>query len=251
MKNKSAVIVIGIIFSTISAALAQTQTNEPPKPKWTGLLSAGVTLTRGNSDTSLATLTAKADRKAEDNEWHLGLSGAYGQSKVNGVSSTTAQSLDGFVQYNQLFTERFYGYARVEGLRDDVADIRYRVTLSPGAGYYFVKEKTVDLSGEFGPGYIFERLGTNDMNFATLRVAEKFHLQLSDRARCWQTVEWLPQVDDFGNYTINFEAGLEADLNSSKSLSLQFIFDDTYNHKPAAGRLKNDAKLIAAVAYKF
>ena len=74
---------------------------------------------------------------------------------------------------------------------------------------------------------------------------------LSDRSRLWETAEILPQVDDFKNYIVNFEIGVEADLNSAKSMSLRVYLDDTYNNVPAAGRKKNDLKLVAAVAYKF
>ena len=38
-----------------------------------------------------------------------------------------------------MFTDRFYGYARVDALHDGIADVEYRVTLSPGVSYYFAK----------------------------------------------------------------------------------------------------------------
>jgi putative salt-induced outer membrane protein len=219
--------------------------------KWESSAAAGLTLTRGNSDTLLGTLSWNAARKWDQNELSLGVSGTYGENKQDGKKSTTAESLDAFAQYNRLFTERWYGYGRIEGLHDGVADIRYRLTLNPGVGYYFIKNKATDLSAEAGPGYLIQRLGHDDQSYATLRVAEKFHQALSDRARLWQTFEWLPQVDDFKNYIINFEIGIEADLSSSKKLSLRTYLQDTYNNVPAAGRQKNDAKLVAAIAYKF
>ncbi len=227
--------------------------------KWQSSAAAGLTLTRGNSDTLLTTLALTTGRKWDQNELAFDIDGSYGETKEttgtppNRVTheNTTTETLHGFVQYNRLFTARFYGYARVEGLHDGVADIRYRVSLSPGAGYYFIKNTNTDFSAEVGPGYVIERLGSNDMNYATLRVGEKFHQVLSDRARIWQTAEWLPQVDKFNNYIINFEIGIEADLSASKKFSLRTYFDDTYNNEPAPGKLKNDAKLVAALAYKF
>lgn len=219
--------------------------------KWESSAAVGLTLTRGNSDTLLGTLSLNTSKKWDQNELLLGTDGAYGKTKQNGVNNTTAESLHAFGQYNRLFTDRWYGYGRVEGLHDEVADIKYRVAMSPGAGYYFIKNKPTDLSAEVGPGYLFERLGRTDHNYATLRVGEKFHQALSDRARLWQSAEWLPQVDDFNNYIINFEIGVEADLSSSKKLSLRVFLQDTYNNVPAPGREKNDAKLVAAIAYKF
>jgi len=220
---------------------------------WESSIAAGATLTRGNSETFLGTLAAGTGKKWDQNEIALGADAAYGTTKNSstGHNDTTAETLHGFGQYNRLFNERLYGYGRIEGLRDGVADIKYRLSLSAGAGYYFIKTKETLLSAEVGPGFIAQRLGTNDQTYATLRVGEKFNQALSDRARLWQTAEILPQVDDFNNYIVNFEIGVEADLNSSKKLALRVYLDDTYNNVPAAGRKKNDLKLVAAVAYKF
>ena len=199
----------------------------------------------------LATLAGKTGRKWDHNELSLGADAAYGESKVNGVTSRNADSVDGFAQYNRLFTERLYGYGRVDALHDEIADIKYRVALSPGAGYYFIKEKKTDFSLEVGPGYVIEELGTNEESYATLRVGDKFHQQISGQARIWETAEWLPQVDKFKNYIVNAEIGIEADLTADKKLALRAVLQDTYNNEPAAGRQKNDAKLITAIAYKF
>jgi putative salt-induced outer membrane protein YdiY len=245
------VLTLGIFSAHADTAV----TNAPPKPKWTGDVSAGVTLTRGNSDTTLATLTANTDRKTDANEWSLGANATYGKAKVsaNGttIDSTTAQSADAFVQYNQLLNDRFYIYMRIEGLHDDVANIHYRVTIGPGAGYYFLKQTNIDLSGEVGPGYITEHLGSEHRDFATVRLSEKFHYQISDRARLWETAEIDPDVGNFDNYIITSEIGIEADLTAKKNLSLQFYWDDNFDSKPSPGLQRNDAKLVAALDYKF
>lgn len=86
-----------------------------------------------------------------------------------------------------------------------MADIKYRFLLSPGAGYYFIKNKTTDLSGEVGHGLVTQKLGDVSSTYATLRLGEKFHHTVSDRARIWQTAEILPQVDRLNNYIINAE----------------------------------------------
>jgi len=221
--------------------------------QWQSSIAAGATLTRGNSETFLGTITAGTGKKWDQNEVALGADVAYGTTKntTTGHEDTSAETAHAFGQYNRLLNERLYGLGRIDGLHDGVADIDYRVTLSVGAGYYLIKNKETQFSAEFGPGYIFQRLGGRDDNYATLRLADKFNQALSDRARLWQTAEILPQVDDFNNFIVNFEIGVEADLNQSKKLSLRVYLDDTYNNVPAPGRKKNDLKLVAAVAYKF
>jgi hypothetical protein len=67
--------------------------------------------------------------------------------------------------------------------------------------------------------------------------------------RIWEWVEYLPQVEDFGNYILNAEIGVESSL--SKALSLRVYVVDTYNSVPAPGRKKNDVKLVAALGVRF
>jgi hypothetical protein len=67
----------------------------------------------------------------------------------------------------------------------------------------------------------------------------------------WETLEFLPEVDNLDNYIANAELGIEASLNKSDRLLLRTVLQDTYDSIPAPGRLKNDLKLIASIAYKF
>ena len=247
-----------VLLSAASAVSvqAQLQTNAPPakpKAKWTSSAAAGLTLTSGNSKTTLATVTAATDGKWDHSELSIEADGSYGRSKTTGQSTatTTAELLHGFVQYNWLFTDRAYGFGRVEGLHDGVADINYRATLSAGVGYYFVKNAHTDLSADVGPGYVFQKLGNDSISYATVRVGEKFHQALSDRARLWETAEILPQVDKLDNYIVNAEIGIEADLTKDQKFSLRSYVTDTFNNRPAAGRQKNDMMWVTAIAYKF
>jgi putative salt-induced outer membrane protein YdiY len=217
----------------------------PVKSPWDTSLAAGLTLTRGNSDTLLFTAGILSERKGPVNELTLGADGAYG--KNDGVENV--YTLHGFSQINHLFSDRFYGYLRVNALHDAIADLQYRITLGPGAGYYFVKETNTTFAVEAGSAIVFERLGTNDNTYATLRLAERFEHKFNDRVRVWESVEILPQVDDFNNYLVNAELGIESAL--SKKLSLQTYVVDNYNNEPAGGRQKNDVKIVSGLKYKF
>lgn len=217
----------------------------PKKPSWETSAALGLTLTRGNSDTLLFTGSLLTAKKWDQNEVNLGADATYGE--VNSVKN--AESVHGFGQYNRLFTDRAFGYLRFDGLRDSIADVDYRFTLSPGVGYYFIKDKRTTLRAEFGPGVIFEKQGGRENNYMILRFAERFEHKLNDRAKIWQSFEFLPQIDRWKNYIINAEIGVETSL--TEKMSLRTFLQDTYDNEPAAGRKKNDLKLVAGVAYKF
>lgn len=225
---------------------AQAQaTAAPPSGAWETTAAAGLTLTRGNSETLSAVANLLAQRRWEQNELRFGADATYGESD----NEKNAESIHGFGQYNRLFTERAYGYARIDALHDAVADVEYRLTLSPGVGYYFIKDERTNLSGEVGPGVVFEKQGSDETTYFTVRFAERFEHKLNDRVRLWQSLEWLPQVDDFDNWILNAEIGVETQL--TEKLSLRVFALDTYDNQPAPGRDENDLKLVTAVAYKF
>ena len=215
------------------------------KYPWASSVSAGLTITRGNSHTLLYSGAIATDKKTPDNEFSLGASGAYGSQN----SIQTVNNYGGFAQWNHLFTERFYDYVRADANRDVIADLDYRFNLGPGVGYYLIKHTNTTLAVEAGAGYQYEHLGGEYNSFATARLAEKFEHKFSDRARLWQTAEILPQVDKLQNYAVNFEIGMEASI--TKTFSLKTTLDDTYHSEPAAKHYRNDIKLISGISYKF
>lgn len=219
---------------------------------WKTTAAAGVTLTSGNSEALMVSAGILSERKWSHNELSLGAGAAYGDSKNPGEDQSTVNtsSITAFVQYNRLFTERFYGYLRADFLHDDVAYVNYRITLSPGVGYYLIKNDKITLSGEVGPGIVFEELRHEDAQaYWTARFGEKFTWKISERARLWQTFDYQPKIDDWGDYVMNAEIGIATDI--TKHLDLRVVASDTYRSQPAAGREENDLKLIAGVGYKF
>lgn len=154
-------------------------TPPPPQPAWETLASAGLTLTKGNSDTMLANVGVTTAKKWTGNEISLGANMTYGEaSGVQNVNNYNA-----FGQYNRLFSERAFGGLKLNAMKDDIANIDYRFTISPLAGYYFLKSATTQLSAEVGPSYVLEDLGGVSRSYAGLRVGERFEHKFSSAAK--------------------------------------------------------------------
>ncbi len=239
------VTITNVVVAVPAPAPAPAAVELEKKYPWESSLSAGLTLTRGNSQSLLYSAEIVTAKKTPQNEYTLGLAGSYGNQ--NSVDNVNNYKLYG--QWNHLFSENFFGYIHGDASRDLIANLNYRLNIGPGAGYYFLKEKNTSLSAEGGIGYQNQHLGANYNSFATLRLAENFEHKFGSVARVWQTVELLPQVDNLQNYVVNFEVGIEAAI--SKSLSLKTALDDTFQNQPAAGRKQNDVKLVSGVSYKF
>jgi putative salt-induced outer membrane protein YdiY len=252
----TSVVLLGIVgaSSTIQAQDAPVAEAAPQeKPKlWSQTAGLGFTLTGGNSDTLLFTADYTGVRKWGDNELTIGAVGGYGESD----GEVNNNFVEGFGQYNYLFgpKKRWFGFGRVAGRHDEVADIAYRVPISVGLGYYFLKEgvndnKRFTLAGEVGPGYAWEKVGGITDEYATLFVGERFGFKITEKTRLWQSAGYTPSIEDFGNYTVNFEAGVETQLVGD--LVIRAVFTDSYRSEPAAGRENNDYKFITSVGYKF
>jgi putative salt-induced outer membrane protein YdiY len=231
------------------------------KSKWESSAGVGLTLTQGNSESVTATASAVSNYKADKDEIAIGISAGYGEARPRKTDTNrdpemekNTEFLKAFGQYNRLFSDRLFGYGRVDALHDDISDVQYRVSLSPGVGYYFAKQPNFTLAGEVGPGYVFEKVGSTSNDYLSLRIAERLEWKFSDTARLWQSLEFVPEVEDFENYILTFELGVAAAL--TKKLELRVVFTDVYDSEPAVypwGERyeRNDIKVTASLNYKF
>jgi putative salt-induced outer membrane protein YdiY len=245
----SCLLLLGGVASAQTVTATATNAPPPPKHPWETTAAAGVTLTRGNSRTFLATLSLDSKKKWEDDELLLGAAAGYGEDK----DTKNAEFVNGFGQFNHLFTPRFYGALRLDGSYDGIALLDYRVRISPIAGYYLVKETNTTFAVEIGPSVVFEQHGgtnTVQQTYLGFRASERFEHKLSATTKIWETLEYVPRVDEWTQkYVITGEAGIDSAIN--KHWSLRVVLQDIYDSEPTPGRLHNDLRLVAGTAYKF
>ena len=252
----------------VAAATTIATAEDAPKNSWETSANANLGLSSGNSKNFIVNTGILSVKKWDKNELSASADVNYGETTTIGpnaahtavieTKTTTAQSYGAGLHYNRLVWEdRGYAFGKADARQDKVAGVDHRFTLAPGLGYYLVREKNLELNGEVGPGFVFEKLkGLPEKNYVTLRVAEKLKWNISEHARLFQDLEYLPQVDRFGNYVANASVKLEADITTS--LALNITLRDTYRSKPApydvlpvVFRKKNDLTLTAGVTYKF
>lgn len=237
---------IGMLMAAVAAlSTAEGTVLADSKQRWHRTVSLGFHLTSGNSDTLMFTTALRAEREWERDAWRLGADAAIGQTD----GETTTERAGGNVEYKRLFDDRWYGSVNVSLLHDSIADIEYRLTLGPSMGYYFIKTHRTRLSAEIGPSYVREKLGHDVDDYVALRVGQRFERQLSLTAKLWQSLEFMPQVNDLNNYLLNAEVGIEAAL--IENLSLRVVVQDKYDNEPAPGKQSNDIAVISSLVYRF
>jgi len=236
-------LVVSFVILPLSQSIAA-----PKKDKgWARSIAAGVSLTGGNSDSALFTVSADAERVWEIHELRFGIDAGYGKS--DGTKSQ--ESGHGVGQFKRLINERWYGSVQTDVLHDGTADLSYRVVIGPGIGNYLIKTDVTRLSVEIGPSFVIEKLnGESETTFTSLRIGERFDKDLSEASKLWQSLEYLPQVDDLsGNYITNFEVGIEAAIN--KTMSMRIVGHHRYDGEPADNKRHYDVSLVSSLVFRF
>lgn len=214
-------------------------------PSWTGSITLGASMERGNEDMVLVTGKVLAKRRSDVNEVSLDLDGMYGEND----SVKNSESLHGYGQINHLWTQHWYGFIREDGLHDGMEDLDYRSTTSPGVGYYVLRQTNMAFAVEAGPSFVAQQMGDHVETYAGCRLATRAEYKLNAMTRFWETTEIIGQVDAPDNNFFNLEVGVEATL--AKNFALQLSLQDSYCNQAAEGYKNNDVRLISGVTYKF
>jgi putative salt-induced outer membrane protein YdiY len=250
----AAILSVTAAESSTNAPAAAKPPTTPPKPPspWHTTASINAAVSRGNADTLLMGAAINSLRKWDKNEIALGADGTFGSNSdpTTRKETTTAQNYGLYAQYNRMLSDRVYLGIRSDARQDRIAFIDYRATVAPALGYYVVRNDRLKLKLENGPAFIFERLkGAGTANYLTLRVAEEVQWKINDRASIVQSMEYLPQVEDFGNYVVNLNLSLSTKITEKASATI--TFQDFYRSVPAPGRRGNDLRLMAGISYSF
>ena len=240
MQNAAAA---GIALASVFGVLAEDTDG------WESELVTGLSLTDGNSETLMLNVGAATKNIQGSNEMFLSAEYNYGESTVDDVESTTTDHAKASAQYNRKLQGESYGYLKADYLYDDIADIDYRVVAGPGLGHYLIQDDTASLAVEVGAAWQVEEVGGAEDDFVVLRAAQRYERELSENARVWQSLEYLPEAEDFENYLLNVEIGVESALTASSSLRV--VFTDRYDSEPAADTEDNDISLTAGLVYKL
>ena len=210
---------------------------------WEFTGAAGLSYSGGNSDSVAYSLQFLGSYMKDGQEAYLGMD--YFYSEDGAVKGT--DSLKVFGQYNHDLTERFYVGGYGSYFRDSVADIGYRIDPSLLFGYRVVDRDGMKLSFEAGPGYTWRESGGVKSDFATLRLAEKFEYHFNESTKFWQLLGLNPAVEDFSDYVLDLELGIETRITNQ--WSLRTFMKHRIDSNPALGKGRSDTSILLGLAY--
>lgn len=234
------------------AALAQVTVK--PDGRWRHLFGAGASLSTGNSEASSFNLTADSVRATDHDKWTL--TGRAQYAKVEG--ETSAERFGAGTQYDRDFSPQWFGFGRLELLRDRPANLSLRSFVGTGVGYHVFRDDTGFWDLSTGLGYTHDRfvdpaevegLVRSSYGRAELLLAEESSHQLTETAKFRQKLTVLPILQEPGTYRAEFDTGLSVAITEKLSLTAGLTY--RYNSDPGEGLKRGDALFVTGVSLRL
>jgi hypothetical protein len=249
----------------LAKAIASTNTlfTSPLLKNWHGDIQAGVDLTFSERNRQVYNAKAKLIYTKDRFKTVFDYDMTYGRSQVeeldtstpnpkdtHTVSTTDADRMNGAVKTDFDLTKKWYVY-NLAGMGYDVIrkiDLRYEI--GPGVGYHLIQWTNFFVNVESGVTYQKEeRTDGSEVSHVYGRLAENVAWKITPRLSWDEKFEYLPRIDDPGEYRMRFETNLRYAMLQNVFFNLSVI--DIYDSLPANGVMRNDLQVRSSVGVKF
>jgi putative salt-induced outer membrane protein YdiY len=215
---------------------------------WSGDFGAGLSLTRGNSDTKNFNLALNVTEKVSAKDV-VKYDAFYLRADQNGALTVDRMTFGARDEYT--FSPLTYGFGDVHFLRDHFKEIDYLLTPTAGVGQHLIKEKDLDLAVEGGLGFAIEKdSGLARETSGALTAKQLLTWKFSPTATIGEIASGLWKTKSLGDALYHVEGSLASDLTAKSQLKVSAM-DDYKTRPPKAGIKKNDISIIAALVMKF
>ena len=234
--------------------------NPPLKvePEWTGALMFNGLWTDGNTVRRSAGMNFDAQLRREEDRLTADAYWYYAEDKETDPLSPTYRQWElndrragGGLKYDYFLGKRLYAFATGRVAGDTLADIDLRVAIGAGLGYMWVDTKRTTFLTEVGLAYVDEDYRSNlpSVDYLAARVYYKLTHEFSEATKFLHSVEAWPSLEDSDDIFLQLKAELSTTLTGSLVGSLAYVLD--YDNTPAAGRQRDDHRVLMSVGWQF
>ena len=216
-----------------------------PLSPWEVTGAAGLGLSRGNQDTLNASAQFLATYLKDADEAIFCLDYTYGEDG----SITTVNNVHGLAAYNRTLAGPFYAGTLAEAWYDEIADLDYRFSVMPTAGFYLIKNDTTVLALEGSAGYVWEEQDSISRGYAGFRLGQRFSHTTAGGIKLTESISWMPEFEDTDNWLLVAQAGFAVPVSTHWAVGVSGRY--TIDNTPAAGLEKDDLAVLATVSYSL
>jgi hypothetical protein len=222
-------------------------------PFWTARFDLAFAATQATDDTLSLATDLGIQRSRGPNRTRLGARYRLGIEKEDGESSDkTANEIYGIARQEHDFSQRFYGFASVDGEYDEIESLSFRTVPKIGPGVHLYKSESAWLDAEVGVAYVYERFFGGDTNrYPGAAFGAESDWKLPVLGASWHNrLDYTPSFKDFfGDYLLRFETGLLIPMTEWISFKLSVV--DAYDSTPAEDAKKNSLSTLVGLALGF
>jgi putative salt-induced outer membrane protein YdiY len=146
----------------------------------------------------------------------------------------TEDNIAGGVSFESFFSGDLGWYARTELEQDRIDEIDLRSTTGAGLSYRFINEPNQTLVARAGIGYQHTSFDANidDESSATIDFGLAHEYEYKELFVIDTNLTVVPQTDDFGNYRIEHDTGIELPIGNSGNWKIRMGVENEYESEP-------------------
>ncbi|MGH9628525.1 MAG: DUF481 domain-containing protein, partial [Bryobacteraceae bacterium] len=217
---------------------------------WTAFLDAGLSLSRGNADTTTYTTAAKAQRETPGKKLILSWTSILAEAHTTGISEATAEAVRGGIRYEGNVSPRLFLFGFSDFEYDRFQGLDLRTVLGGGLGYNVMKTSRVDFSVNVGSSWNQEYFTDGlTRHSGEALLGEELTYKVAQNTVLTQKLVIFPNLTRPGNFRVNWDSSAVTKLNSW--LGWDVSFSNRYLTNPLSGRLRNDMLLTTGMRVGF
>ena len=227
------------------------------KQDWKGSGTLGLSLARGNSETTNLNTAVAAERKTPTDDFAVSESSIYSTDNQPGAG-VTANAVLGAIKYNRNISQRLFLSASGDFTHDALQDLTLRGIYTGGLGLHAIAKPGTTLDVLAGINYTREtyngtvaRPGPSfQRNSPGLTFGEIFMHKFGALTTLNESASIYPDLEDFNQYRVSFDANAVTKIN--KWLGWQITVSDRYvTNPPIANTKSNDVILSTGINVAF
>lgn len=216
---------------------------------WSGFIETGLSLSRGNSDTTTFNLGMNAARATKRDKITVNFTSLYTKNEVGGMSILAADAIRGGIRYDLNISERVFGFGFTTEEYDKFQHLDLRAVFGGGFGYHVIKRDTTTFD-LFGGGSLNREFYTTlSRSSGEALVGEEFMHKIGKSTILNERLSFYPNLSEGGEYRVTFLGSAVTAMN--KWLSFHITFNDVYVTNPPPMIKKNDALLSTGLRVTF
>lgn len=254
MPSRTRIVTLAAAATLLAPALLQAQVTLKADGQWRYLLTAGANVSSGNNNAGSLNLATEGARQTIDDKWTWNAKADRAQN--SGVATTERYGLR--TQYNRDLSPDWFGYGSGETLRDKLANIAVRYSLSSGVGRHVWREDRGFLDVSVGLGYSYDRYvdptdirGEMRDTYGRLELvlAEESSYKLTETTSLRQKFSIYPDLRESGRYRAVLDTGLTVAVTETLNLSAGLSY--RHDSDPGTNLKKGDAMFVTGVSFRL